>query len=49
MGKKKQAHNNTGKKQIVLRAKNISITYRMARQGYLTMSIPEIEVWREQP
>lgn len=29
-------------------AKNISITLYMARQGYLTMEIPEIEIWREQ-
>lgn len=49
MSKKQQAHNNTGKKQLVLRAKNINLTYRMTRQGYLTLSIPEIEIWREQP
>ena len=42
-----KAHNNN-KQHIVLRAKNINITYRMAKQGFLTMSIPEIEIWREQ-
>jgi hypothetical protein len=47
------AHNkkqNTSKKCTTTRivAKNISLTYRMAKQGYLTLEIPEIEVWREQ-
>lgn len=45
MKRKGQAHE---KERLVLRAKNINITYRMDRQGFLTMSIPEIELWREQ-
>jgi hypothetical protein len=29
-------------------AKDIYLTFRLARQGYLTLEIPEIEIWREQ-
>lgn len=48
------AHNkNKGKKQATkttthVVTRNIFITYRMHRQGYLTVEIPEIEIWREQ-
>jgi hypothetical protein len=29
-------------------ARNISINFRLTKQGYLTIEIPEIEIWREQ-
>lgn len=41
-------NNKTGKTVTRIKAKNIYITYRLHRQGFLTLEIPEIEYWREQ-
>lgn len=43
-----QSRKNSEKSTTHVVARNINITYRMHKQGYLTMEIPEIEIWREQ-
>lgn len=43
---KMQGRKNSERTYVV--ARDINITYRLHRQGYLTVEIPEIEVWREQ-
>jgi hypothetical protein len=46
---KKQNDSKKGTKTAThIVAKNISLTYRMAKQGFLTIEVPEIEIWREQ-
>lgn len=48
MAHRKNIIQKNTKTTIHMVAKNISITYRLHRQGYLTIEIPEIEIWREQ-
>jgi hypothetical protein len=45
---KQQGRKNSSKTTTHVVAKNINLTFRLNRQGYLTLSIPEVEIWREQ-